>query len=57
MSVKAGGVDMPAKTDMHDWTTPSGKDPILIPKQLWKDAEKAGMDMRWYAVPWRIPTE
>lgn len=54
-SVKAGGVDMPPKTDPHDWTTPSGQVPVVIHMPLWKQLEKAGWDMRWYVVARPIP--
>ena len=54
-SIPAGGVDMPPKTDMYDWTTPSGAVPTIVPASMWKAAEAAGMDMRWYVATRPIP--
>jgi hypothetical protein len=54
--MKAGGVDMPAKADMHDWTTPSGCPPtVLSGKAMWNALKAKGFDMRWYVVARPIP--
>lgn len=55
-AVKAGGVDMPEKTDIHDWATPSGQIPIILPgKATWGLLKEQGYDMRWYVVSKPIP--
>lgn len=55
LKTAAGGVDMPPKTDRHDMTTPSGEPPMFIHHAVWDELARAGKDMRWYAVPQRIP--
>lgn len=56
--VKAGGVDMPAKTDPYDWTTPSGSMPVVLSgKRAFKAFQDAGFDMRWYVVTKPLPTK
>lgn len=54
-TVKAGGVDMPPKTDMYDWTTPSGATPIIVSPSQWRRFRDEGVDMRWYVANRPIP--
>jgi hypothetical protein len=51
----AGGPNMPPKVDPHDFTTPSGRMPVVIPRGLWDEANRQGWDMRWYVVLRPIP--
>lgn len=53
--VKAGGVDMPEKTNPHDWTTPSGQTPVVVSLSFWKVLQAEGWDMRWYVASGFIP--
>lgn len=56
MSIKPGGVSMSEKTDMYDWTTPSGAAPTVLPgKAMWDALKHQGFDMRWYVVSRPIP--
>jgi hypothetical protein len=54
--VPAGGYDMPPKTDMYDFTTPSGRMPLVMPPSQFRRFEAEGVDMRWFACPKRIPS-
>lgn len=54
-NLKAGGVDMPPKTDMNDMTTPSGAVPVFIAPGMWPVFESHGYDMRWFAASPMMP--